>query len=50
MTDTRTMRGKKIVREMLGEGFLKAMEGHVDSAQVSQHDHHGGPDRPTHPA
>jgi 4-carboxymuconolactone decarboxylase len=31
MTDTRTMRGKKIVREMLGEDFLKAMEGLVDS-------------------
>lgn len=31
MTDTRTMRGKAIVREMLGEEFLAAMEGHVDS-------------------
>jgi alkylhydroperoxidase/carboxymuconolactone decarboxylase family protein YurZ len=31
MTDTRTARGKTVVREMLGEEFLKAMEGHVDS-------------------
>jgi 4-carboxymuconolactone decarboxylase len=31
MTDTRTTRGKTIVREMLGEEFLKAMQEHVDS-------------------
>jgi 4-carboxymuconolactone decarboxylase len=31
MTDTRTTRGKKIVREMLGEEFLTALEGHADS-------------------